>query len=244
MFYFLICQSSMMEYSNTEKKYLTSFFWGTIAYIFSHALFSSSDAPFAIQLKKSFWLILFIDLVALFYMYNYIKDKNSADSDSSFVDDLIKNFSNKIQKDMSELNENINDLSETINKDDSYDDDDYDKIDDVPQKINSDNKHDIEPKVPEKKPNDSIYTSDLIIPANNEHNIDYPETSTQTNKIYSTPIKNLNDNNIKYNDDYRANDIQPSPKSDHINFDVKFEDDDDDDSGSDIDIEQFNDFIK
>ena len=116
MFYFLICQSSMMEYCNTEQKYLTSFFWGTIAYIFSHAMFSSSDAPFAIQLKKSFWLIVSIDLLSLLYMYNYIKDKNSADSDSSFVDDLIQNFSSKLQKDMSDLSDNINDLSENINK--------------------------------------------------------------------------------------------------------------------------------
>ena len=240
MFYFLICQSSITEYYDTEKKYITSFFWGTVAYIFTHALFSSSDTPLAIQLKKSFWLLVMVDLGSLFYMYYNIKNKESADSDSSLVDDLIRNFSIKLDRDIENMDSDDEDSSDEATLRDGVkgvlpcsgktDDENRKKKEIEPDIINKE-------KETLKTIKENIHSTDLIIPPSNEHNLDYPETSTPTSKSsYSTPISSLIDNN--YVDEPK----HINKKEDNITFDITF--DEEDDSGSDIDIESFNDFIK
>jgi hypothetical protein len=236
MFYFLIYQSSITEYYDTEKKYLTSFFWGTIAYIFSHALFTSSTAPFAIQLKKSFWLILLIDIGVLLYMYQYVKNKESADSDSSMVDDLLK----KMSIGVSRIESNLNDIKQSENDDSD---------DEEPLQIihkNSKNQHKKNQEIIRKDSlksceNIDFYEFDneienrtknlekkkfnLIIPPH-ENNMDFPA------QTLSTPLNQLMNDNNDNNDN--TNDNQS------ITLDVNYEDD----SGSDIDVDQFEDFIK
>lgn len=229
MFYFLICQSSITEYYDTEKKYITSFFWGTVAYIFTHALFSSSDTPLAIQLKKSFWLLVMVDLGSLFYMYYNIKNKESADSDSSLVDDLIRNFSIKLDKDIENIDSDSDDDEPSPVKEQKH------KIEN--QKNTESDIDNMDRKTKKNEMTEDIHSSDLIIPPNNEHNLDYPETSSKS-ASFSTPISSLIDNNYIDDDTKDVN-----KKEDNITFDIKF-DEDDDDSGSDIDIESFNDFIK
>jgi hypothetical protein len=236
MFYFLIYQSSITEYYDTEKKYLTSFFWGTIAYIFSHALFSSSTAPFAIQLKKSFWLILLIDIGVLLYMYQYLKNKESADNDTSMVDDLLK----KMSIGVSHIESNLNEIKQSENDDSD---------DEVPQPIMKQKNNKKQDKQKQDKQKQEIAKVDFIEPYENsdfsefdneienrtkklekdnseliisphENNLDFPA------QTFSTPLNQLiNDNN----------------DNESITLDINFEDDD---SGSDIDVDQFEDFIK
>ena len=97
MYYFVIYQSSITEYYDTEKKYLTSFFWGTIAYIFTHAFLTSTNIPLLVQLYKSFWLLIAVDIGVMIYMYYNIKNKDSLDN--SLVDTLLSNLSIKIPTD-------------------------------------------------------------------------------------------------------------------------------------------------
>jgi hypothetical protein len=230
MFYFLIYQSSITEYYDTEKKYLTSFFWGTIAYIFSHALFSSSTAPFAIQLKKSFWLILLIDIGVLLYMYQYVKNKESADTDTSMVDDLLK----KMSIGVSQIETNLNDIKQSENDDSDNEE---------PSQIIKENKrkkhHKQKQKIiredsPEPYENSdfSEYDNEIenrtkkleqdkseVIVSSDENNLDFPAQK------YSTPLNQL---------------INDEDDKESITLDVNFEDED---SGSDIDVDQFEDFI-
>jgi len=227
MFYFLISQSSITEYYDTEKKYATTFLWGTISYIFTHALFASSQSPLAIQLKKSFWLMLFIDIGVLFYMYQYNQNKDSADADSTYVDDLFRKL--KVSKIEETIKDNKNNIPDDVDINVDIDDDIDDNINDNITKYNENenqsknaNNHQTLKKYSKKKKHDitvgSTDISSLIISDDNTNNIDYPESS-------STPIDQLNDDN------------------DDINFDNTNVTFDDDDSGSDIDVEQFDKFI-
>ncbi len=215
MFYFLIYQSSITEYYNTEKKYLTSFFWGTISYIITHACLSSSLSPVMLQLKKSFWLFFLIDVGVLFYMHAYMNTKN-AETDDSIVDELLKKMnldknteSKPFKKDD---NENNTDLTETV------------KTHHYTKRIKHNNEEsDIH--LNQKYKNDTVdeNTENLIISSDNENNISYPITtnnnSSKSGKL-STPINQLDsdDDNGMYIDD--------------------------NDSGSDIDIEQFDEYLK
>lgn len=221
MFYFLIYQSSITEYYDTEKKFLTSFFWGTISYIFTHALISSSSSPLAIQLKRSFWLILLIDIGVWFYMHQYVRNKDNADSDSSMVDDLLAKISlsaSKIDTELEDTKNNKNKKDKVINYSDDNDEseisnepDEQEPIKNVKQTSKKKKKQTI--KEPINKTNDITGSTNIddLLSDNESTNIDLPETSNMT---YSTSLDDLNHSIL-----------------------------DDEDSGSDIDIEQFDEFI-
>lgn len=220
MFYFLIYQSSIAEYYNTEKKYLTSFFWGTISYIITHACLSSSTSPIMIQLKKSFWLFFLIDVGVLFYMHTYINSK-TAESDDSIVDDLLK----KMSLSSSSIDKNIEGNSHSDDDTDSIDDE---KINTNPDSVksnqsnqsNQSNKSLKQLKQTQPLQHPDEHSQNLIISPDNHNNLKRPQTlEISSSGKSSTPISQL--------------------ESDDEN-DVQFNDDD---SGSDIDIDQFEEYL-
>lgn len=215
MFYFLICQSSITEYYDTEKKYLTSFFWGTIAYIFSHALFSSSNMPFVVQLKKSFWFIFMVDIGVVYYMYQYIKDKDSADSDTTMVDNLLQ----KMSLNMSKIDQSIQD-NNMDNNDDSEVSNDV-LITDNESHNESHNNND-STKITSISTSTSTNIKDLL--------------SDDQNTSFSTPISQLdNIQNINGVDDV------DNINDDKYDIDLnEYEDD----SGSDIDVDNFDEYLQ
>lgn len=90
MFYYVIYNSSLTEYIESEKKIMTTILYGTILYIVLHAFFTSSSSEFISNLKYYFWLILILDITFIYYTY--------------YTDEKINDWMNK-----------INDLKGTIN---------------------------------------------------------------------------------------------------------------------------------
>ncbi len=108
MFYYVIYNSTVLNYSNNNKK-LNTFIYGTILYILSHGLINSYDNQFARYIKTYFWLILAIDIGSIYYMHNYLS--NDSESEADNLKSLLDAF--KLTK-----SEKENELKKEMSKDD------------------------------------------------------------------------------------------------------------------------------
>jgi hypothetical protein len=113
MFYYVIYNSTVLNYSNKNKK-LNTFIYGTVLYILSHGLINSYDNQFAQYIKSYFWIVLAIDIFAIYYLHNFIDPEQETETN---LKDIIKSFYNNDQKLKTENNNNNNnDIdSETFN---------------------------------------------------------------------------------------------------------------------------------
>ena len=113
MFYYVIYNSTVLNYSSKNKK-LNTFIYGTVLYILSHGLINSYDNQFAQYIKSYFWIVLAIDIFAIYYLHNFIDPEQETESN---IKDLIKSFYNndsKIKTENNNDNETLNNLPENI----------------------------------------------------------------------------------------------------------------------------------
>jgi hypothetical protein len=89
MFYYVIYNSTVLNYSNNNKN-LNTFIYGTILYILSHGLINSYDNKFAHYIKTYFWLIFAIDIASIYYMHTYLN--NDLESDTNSLKSLLDAF--------------------------------------------------------------------------------------------------------------------------------------------------------
>lgn len=88
MFYYVVYNSSTLGgYSDQNKNYLTTFIYGTVAYIILHGLIHSYNNQLASYLKSYFWIIFLVDCASIFYLCNYL---NRSEDDS--LKKLISSF--------------------------------------------------------------------------------------------------------------------------------------------------------
>lgn len=108
MFYYLIYYSSITEYYEREKKCISTFFWGTILYVITHACLTSSLNPLITQLYKSFFIIILLDLLVMGYTYWNLENDQLKEQEN-IVNDLLKNVQHEtiklISKDVNEERE-------------------------------------------------------------------------------------------------------------------------------------------
>ena len=104
MFYYVIYNSTLLNYSSKNKK-LNTFIYGTVLYILLHGLINSYDNQFAQYIKSYFWIILAIDIFAIYYLHNFIDPEQENDTN---IKDLIKSFYNNDPKLKIENNNNNN----------------------------------------------------------------------------------------------------------------------------------------
>jgi hypothetical protein len=93
MFYYVIFNSTVLNYSSTNNKNLNTFIYGTVLYILLHGLINSYNNQFAHYIKSYFWVILSIDIFAIYYMHNYINQE--LENDTNSLKSLINSFYNK-----------------------------------------------------------------------------------------------------------------------------------------------------
>ena len=101
MFYYVIYNSTVLNYSSKNKK-LNTFIYGTVLYILSHGLINSYDNQFSHYIKSYFWIVLAIDIFAIYYLHNFIDPEQENDSN---LKDIIKSFYNNEPK-LKEKNNN------------------------------------------------------------------------------------------------------------------------------------------
>jgi hypothetical protein len=94
MFYYVIYNSTVLNYSSKNKK-LNTFIYGTVLYILSHGLINSYDNQFAQYIKSYFWIVLAIDIFAIYYLHNFIDPEQENETN---IKDLIKSFYNNDSK--------------------------------------------------------------------------------------------------------------------------------------------------
>ena len=102
MFYYVIYNSTVLNYSNNNKN-LNTFIYGTVLYILSHGLINSYDNQFARYIKSYFWVILAIDIFCIYYLHNNLEqDSNSSDIDNetNSLKNILKSFYNKKNTDI------------------------------------------------------------------------------------------------------------------------------------------------
>ena len=91
MYYYLIYSSSLSNYQESKKKYLTTALYGSILYILTHAYFSSSNSNFIKSVKDYFWVILAMDILTMLYLYT----QNEGTGDIFQTVDQLKGKINK-----------------------------------------------------------------------------------------------------------------------------------------------------
>jgi hypothetical protein len=117
MFYYVIYNSTVLNYSNNNKK-LNTFIYGTVLYILSHGLINSYDNQFAKYIKSYFWVILAIDIFSIYYLHNFIdsENNNENENDKNSLKSLLETFYNKQDKDKeNKTNEKENKREDNVN---------------------------------------------------------------------------------------------------------------------------------
>ena len=115
MFYYVIFNSTVLNYSSTNNKNLNTFIYGTVLYILLHGLINSYNNQFAQYIKSYFWVILSIDIFAIYYMHNYINQE--LENDTNSLKSLLDSFYNKKNTDDSQQTKNKNkDIQKNKNK--------------------------------------------------------------------------------------------------------------------------------
>lgn len=87
MFYFLIFHTSISASKDLDRKSLTTFLYGSVMYIILHAILSCCDQPFLQVIKRYFWIIVWLDIISMFFVYKTILD--TTDTGSVLKDKLF-----------------------------------------------------------------------------------------------------------------------------------------------------------
>jgi hypothetical protein len=101
MFYYVIYNSTILNYSLTNKN-LNTFIYGTVLYILLHGLINSYNNQFAFYIKSYFWVILAIDIFSIYYMHNFI---NQSAIDDQENENDIKSLIQSFKKEKTQLTE-------------------------------------------------------------------------------------------------------------------------------------------
>lgn len=210
MFYYVIYNSTVLNYSNNNKK-LNTFIYGTVLYILSHGLINSYDNKFAKYIKNYFWVVLAIDIFSIYYMYTYIDNgsENETDSLKALLSNFYNNTSN-IKKSNNSDDEDGNGDNNGNNNGNKNEDPNHEK--------KQDNKKD------SKKNNKNVIKSDI---KEDSHDSSFNQSSQEPlpyfqDDLYSNNI--TSGANINGEDEIQSdNDI-----SDQMS-----------DTGSDIDLDKF-----
>ena len=88
MFYFLIFNSSISKSDNINKRLITTLLYGTVLYIFTHAILSTQDKAFFKIVKQYFIFLVSIDLICSIYIYC---EKCNLSPDSTNIFNIILN---------------------------------------------------------------------------------------------------------------------------------------------------------
>jgi len=91
MFYYVIYNSTVLNYSNNNKN-LNTFIYGTVLYILSHGLINSYDNQFAKYIKSYFWVILAIDIFCIYYLHNNMN--TDVENDANSLKSILNSFYN------------------------------------------------------------------------------------------------------------------------------------------------------
>ena len=98
MYYYIIFNSSIIDKNNSNKKYLTTLLYGSIAYIITHAYLTSSSSKVIQKIKDYFWLIVLLDIGSMGYLYTQEDSDNKVDwlkSINQLKNEVSKYTSNK-----------------------------------------------------------------------------------------------------------------------------------------------------
>ena len=91
MFYYVIYNSTVLNYSNNNKN-LNTFIYGTVLYILSHGLINSYDNQFAKYIKSYFWVILAIDIFCIYYLHNNMNQ--DVENEANSLKSILNSFYN------------------------------------------------------------------------------------------------------------------------------------------------------
>ena len=154
MFYYVIYNSTVLNYSNNNKN-LNTFIYGTVLYILSHGLINSYDNQFARYIKSYFWIILAIDIFCIYYLHNNINPdiENEANSLKSILNSFYntkktkeenekESKESKESKQSSKKNTEENNIIENDNLEEpiAYSpDDDFNLPNDLPTNLSNNN---------------------------------------------------------------------------------------------------------
>jgi hypothetical protein len=185
MFYYVIYNSTVLNYSNNNKN-LNTFIYGTILYILSHGLINSYDNQFAHYIKSYFWLILVIDIASIYYMHTYLNQ--DIESEANNLKSLLDSFNKSIKNDKESDDKDSKDKSKNKEYDNQENKDFLKKLND--EKI-----------IKSKKNNQS--DDPLPFQFNENNNISLLENDTDNDNLNNI-INNDNDNE---NDNENDNDI-------------------------------------
>lgn len=125
MFYFVIFNSSISKCNNPNKRILTTLLYGSVGYICFHAILSSTDSKFLEILRKYFWSLAILDLIACIYLYNEFCES------LNFQDNIFTKLLNVIATLFEKL---LNSSYKVSNID--YNDDDFNNLDDDDDNVN------------------------------------------------------------------------------------------------------------
>jgi len=118
MFYYVIYNSSITNYVENQKKYLTTLLYGSILYILTHAYLSSSNSNFIRAIKPYFWAIILLDVASMYYLYQQGDGQtdwlNNIEQLRNKINNYIKNDIPQNSKDSLEQNVSFNDDMNTI----------------------------------------------------------------------------------------------------------------------------------
>tara|TARA_Y100000389_G_scaffold199616_2_gene238352 strand:+ start:374 stop:1198 length:825 start_codon:yes stop_codon:yes gene_type:complete len=267
MFYYLLYNSSFNKNTNLKEKGITTLIYGSVVYIFIHAIISHYFKSKGIL--KYFWLLLLIDCSAVFLnsdfngfsTINIINEPNNITEDrNKIVDEYIKkntplkekNLKSNLKSDNNNGNKRVsfNKEIEVLNKDElrnnrgnTIKNKNKNQTSKKSDDINIYNKN---PNICDKNPNINDKNSNL-----HDKNANINDENIKSNNI-SLNINNLNDNpdflnltleNLEKIDDYEVKEGNGS-KSNSIqdlqnNFLKKKLEDELSDPGSDLDLAGF-----
>ena len=119
MFYYLLYNSSITNFKNSQKKTLTTLLYATFLYILVHAYLNNNSNESIQNLSKYFWLVLTLDIIC--FIYIYVQQNEEVDVLENMMN-LVKNVSSFIGKvlnysglnDEDEEEENINDKNDKL----------------------------------------------------------------------------------------------------------------------------------
>lgn len=189
MFYYVIYNSTVLNYSNNNKK-LNTFIYGTVLYILSHGLINSYDNQFAKYIKSYFWVILAIDIFSIYYLHNFIDSENNTENenDKNSLKSLLDTFYNKHNKNETH-NEKEKQNKQVDGDKKKYNDNDETNNNDETNETNEMNKGG---KLTEPVP---YFPDDLDINEKITNNIENTENTENTEN------QSIDDNNINDNSD-------------------------------------------
>jgi hypothetical protein len=170
MFYYVIYNSTVLNYSNNNKN-LNTFIYGTVLYILSHGLINSYDNQFAKYIKSYFWIVLAIDIFSIYYLHNFInlENDNENENDKNSLKNLLNAFYNNNPNKISNTNTNTNtntnanDGKDNQNEKDNQIKNNEDEGEDDNENININGKKDENELGPgfDKKTNENNYNEPL-----------------------------------------------------------------------------------